>query len=111
MNELLYHYWCYPVLLMGGSHQINTSYVAAGAALLLIFCLIALAVSHKPKAHRKHKVGGEIIVNRSDPTRDYLRWELMSWPEDWEDGDQLIFTVVEHRVTTDGPVMEVKKNV
>lgn len=111
MNELLYRYWCHALLLMGGSHQINTSYVAAGAALLLIFCLIALAVSHKPRASRKHKVGGEIIVNRSDPTRDYLRWELMTWPDDWEDGDKLIFTVVEHRVTTDGPVMEVKKNV
>lgn len=111
MNELLYHYWCYPVLLMGGSHQINTSYVAAGAALLLIFCLIALAVSHKPRASRKHKVGGEIIVNRSDPTRDYLRWELMSWPEDWKDGDKLIFTVVEHKIVQSGPEVEVKKNV
>ena len=109
MNELFYHYWCYPVLLMGSSHQINTSYVAAGAALVLIFCLIAMAVSHKPKAHRKHKVGGEIIVNRNDPTRDYLRWELMSWPDDWEDGDRLIFTVVEQRITTVGPEVEVKK--
>ena len=110
MNELLYRYWCYPVLLMGGSHQINTSYVAAGAALVLIFCLAVFAASHKSK-EKPIKSGGEIIVNRSDPTRDYLRWELMSWPEDWEDGDRLIFTVVEHRVVAHGPEVEVKKNV
>jgi hypothetical protein len=94
---------------MGGDYQINTSYVAAGAVLILLFCLIAMAVFHKPKASHKHKVGGEIIVNRNDPTRDFIRWELMSWPDDWEDGDQLIFTVVEHRVTTVGPEVEVKK--
>lgn len=109
MHELCYYGLPYCVLLMGSSHQINTSYVAAGAALLLIFCLIAMAVSHKPKAHRKHKVGGEIVVNRNDPTRDYIRWELMSWPDDWKDGDQLIFTVVEHRVVAHGPEVEVKK--
>jgi hypothetical protein len=104
-----YHYWYYPVLLMGGDHQINTSYVAAGAVLILLFCLIAMAVFHKPKASHKHKVGGEIIVNRNDPTRDFIRWELMSWPDDWKDGDRLIFTVVEQRITTVGPEVEVKK--
>jgi hypothetical protein len=109
MHELLYHYWCYPVMLMGGNHQINTSYVAAGAVLILLFCLIAVAVLHTPKASHKNKVGGEIIVNRNDPTRDFIRWELMSWPDDWEDGDRLIFTVVEQRITTVGPEVEVKK--
>jgi hypothetical protein len=107
MHELLYHYWCYPVMLMGGSHQINTSYIAAGAVLLLMFFLAVFAASHKPST--KPKPGGEIIVNRNDPTRDFIRWELMSWPDDWEDGDQLIFTVVEHKIVQSGPEVEVKK--
>lgn len=106
----MYNFVYYPLLCLGGGNQIDTAHMAAGAAILLIFCLLVMAVSgRKTKKSSGYKTGGEIVVNRNDPTRDYIRWELMSWPDDWKDGDRLIFTVVEHKIVQAGPEVEVKK--
>lgn len=75
---------------------------------LLIGCTICIVVLAK-KCKRGCIEGGDIIVNRNDPTRDYIKWELITWPDDWKDGDRLIFTVVEHKVVQSGPEVEVKK--
>lgn len=106
----MHNFAYYPLLCLGGMHQIDTAHVAVAAAIILIFALAFMAVTRtkKPKKEQ-YKRGGEIVVNRNDPARDYIRWELMSWPDDWTDGDQLIFTVVEHKVVQSGPEVEVKK--
>lgn len=106
----MYNLTYYPVMCLGGMHQIDTAHMAAGAAIILIFALAFMAVTRAKRPKKSsYKTGGDIIVNRNDPTRDYIRWELMSWPDDWEDGDRLIFTVVEHKIVQSGPEVEVKK--
>lgn len=89
--------------------QVDSGKMLAVAFLVLVLCMAVGAVRTRSKATPGYKTGGEIVVNRNDPTRDYIRWELMSWPDDWKDGDRLIFTVVEHKIVQAGPEVEVKK--
>lgn len=89
--------------------QVDTGKMLAFAFLILASYLVLMAIRTGAKKMTPYKTGGEIVVNRNDPTRDYIRWELMSWPDDWKDGDRLIFTVVEHKVVQSGPEVEVKK--
>lgn len=44
------------------------------------------------------KNGGDITINRNDPTKDYWEWQFASLPEDWHEGDRVIFTIHEHMV-------------
>lgn len=89
--------------------QVDSGKMLAVAFLVLVLCMAVGAVRTRSKVSPGYKNGGEIVVNRNDPTRDYIRWELMSWPDDWKDGDRLIFTVVEHKIVQTGPEVEVKK--
>lgn len=93
----MYNLTYYPVLCLGGMHRIDTAHVAAAAAIVLIFALAFMAVTRAKKPKKSaYKNGGEIWVNRNDPTKDYLRWELMTWPDDWREGDKVLFTIHEH---------------
>lgn len=44
------------------------------------------------------KNGGDITINRNDPTKDYWEWEFASLPTEWKEGDRVIFTIHEHSV-------------
>jgi hypothetical protein len=94
MNELLYYNLSDIVLPLGIGHRINTTYAALGAFVVLVMCIILLLITRK----KTYKNGGDVLVNRNDPTKDYVTWELMSFPDEWKDGDKLIFTVKEHKL-------------
>lgn len=94
MHENLYNNLSNIVLPLGIGHRVNTTYAAIGALVVLIMCIALLLITRK----KTYKNGGEVLVNRNDPTKDYVTWELMTFPDEWKDGDKLIFTVKEHKL-------------
>lgn len=44
------------------------------------------------------KNGGDITINRNDPTKDYWEWEFASLPADWQEGDRVVFTIHIHSI-------------
>lgn len=95
MYELLYTSNIGFSVLMGGSNKVNTTYAALGGIFVAAICIVLLLITRK---NGKTKVGGDVLVNRNDPKKDYITWELMSFPDEWKDGDKLIFTVKEHKL-------------
>ena len=47
------------------------------------------------------KNGGDITINRNDPTRDYWEWQFASLPSEWKEGDKVIFTIHIHSIKED----------
>lgn len=94
MHELFYTSNIGFSVLMGGSNKVNTTYAALGGVFVAVVCIILLLITRK----KTYKNGGDVLVNRNDPKKDYITWELMSFPDEWKDGDKLIFTVKEHKL-------------
>ena len=82
--------------LVAGILSLNTGYILT-CVLLLLVAVLLIAAAH---TNRKEsgKDGGVIEVNRNDPTKDMLIFHLDTYPDDWKDGDKLLFTVREHIV-------------
>ena len=80
--------------LMAGLHALNTGHVLTFVLLLVVAGLLVMAARTNMKEEGSH--AGVIVVNRNDPTKDLVTFHLETYPDDWKDGDKLIFTVREH---------------
>lgn len=81
--------------LMVGLHALNTGHVLTFIMLLVVAGLLVMA-ARSNAVEGSH--AGVIVVNRNDPTKDLVTFHLDTYPDDWKDGDKLIFTVREHIV-------------
>ena len=82
--------------LMAGLHSLNTGHILTFILLLVVAGLLVMAARTNIKEAGSH--AGVIEVNRNDPTKDFVIFHLDTYPDDWKDGDKLIFTVREHIV-------------
>lgn len=73
----------------------DSSYILMCVFALVVIGFIAAAVK-SVRDHDGFIPGGIIEVNRNDPTKDLVLFHLDTYPDDWKDGDVLIFTVKEH---------------
>lgn len=80
--------------IMAGLHSLNTGHVLTFVLLLVVAGLLVMAARTNMKEEGSH--AGVIVVNRNDPTKDLVTFHLETYPDDWKDGDKLIFTVREH---------------
>ena len=82
--------------LVAGIQSLNTGYILT-CVLLLLVAILLIAAAHTNRKEQG-KDGGVIEVNRNDPSKDLLIFHLDTYPDDWKDGDKLLFTVREHIV-------------
>lgn len=85
--------------IMAGLHSLNTGHVLTFILLLVVAGLLVMAARTNIKEAGSH--AGVIVVNRNDPTKDLVTFHLETYPDDWKDGDILVFTVREHIVKED----------
>lgn len=68
---------------------------------VLVVAFIFLNVKYRKPDKNPPKNGGDITINRNDPTRDYWEWEFASLPSEWKEGDRVIFTIHIHSIKED----------